>query len=167
MGPGTGKSLRWTVLGLAAAALVAAAMACGTEEAPAPAVEAPVTEGATTPAATQGQQEAATPAPTAAAGPHPLEHAARATAAAHEGLTEVQAAQLELTLWEAVTWPDASLGCQMEGYAYAAILTPGFRATYEHEGRTITIHLGEDGDSAFVPQGCLNDPAATGYPREG
>lgn len=28
---------------------------------------------------------------------------------------------------EAVTWPDASLGCSKEGRAYAQVVTPGYR----------------------------------------
>ena len=70
-----------------------------------------------------------------------------------------------LTLWQAVNWPSSAMGCQKPGYMYTTALEPGFRATYEHEGRTIVVHLGEDADSAFVPQGCLDDPVNAGYPR--
>ena len=162
------KILRLAALGLAIAALIAGTMACGGEQTGSTtADETGATEGTTVPAASQDQQEPATPAPTSSAGPHPLEPAARAAAAAHEGLTEEQAAQLKLTLWEAVTWPDAALGCQKEGFMYAAVLTPGFRAAYEYEGRTVMVHLGEDAGSAFVPQGCVNAPAGVAPPRGG
>lgn len=191
MGIAVGKGLRLTALGLAAAALIAGAVACdeqqasttavesdatggtaapaapqGQREAATPTVESGAADETSTPTASQGQQEAATPAPASAAPAHPLEEAARAAAAAHEGLTDAQAAQMELTLWEAVSWPSSALGCEKEGYMYAAVVVPGYRATFDHEGRTIMVHVGEDAESAFVPQGCVNDPGTTGFPRE-
>ncbi|MCY4086291.1 MAG: hypothetical protein OXG37_05220, partial [Actinomycetia bacterium] len=105
------------------------------------------------------------PGQAAVAQQHPLEKEARAAAAAHEGLTDDQAAQLELTLWEAVTWPSSAMGCEQPGYLYTTALEPGFRATYELEGRTVVVHLGEEMGSAFVPQGCLDDPGSAGSPR--
>ena len=164
-GTRAGKYLRLTVLSLATAALIAAAIGCGDgQEGPTTAAGTNVTEGSAAPAASPSPQEAATPASPSPAEPHPLASAARAAAVAHEGLTEQQAARLELTTWEAVTWPDAALGCQKEGFMYAAVLTPGFKATYEYEGRTIVVHLGEREDSAFVPQDCVNR-ATAGPPR--
>ena len=168
----TDRSLPTTVRGLATglviAVLIAAATGCGTQTIPARAFANGIPEETTAPAVSQSHLEPAIPVPVqgSAAQPHPLETEARAAAAAHEGLTDDQATQLVLTLWQAVNWPSSAMGCQKPGYMYTTALEPGFRATYEHEGRTIVVHLGEDADSAFVPQGCLDDPVNAGYPRE-
>ena len=38
----------------------------------------------------------------------------------------VQTSDIELLKFEAVTWPDSSLGCPQPGMAYAEVLTPGY-----------------------------------------
>ncbi len=46
---------------------------------------------------------------------------------------------------ERVTWPDTSLGCPQPGYMYAQVLTPGYRATVEVEGKTYVYHASDAG----------------------
>lgn len=43
---------------------------------------------------------------------------------------------------EAVTWPDAGLGCPQPGMAYAQVLTPGFRVILETAGQAYEYHTG-------------------------
>ncbi len=43
---------------------------------------------------------------------------------------------------EAVTWPDASLGCPKPGMMYAQVLTPGYRVVLEADGKTYEYHTG-------------------------
>lgn len=58
---------------------------------------------------------------------------------------------------EAVTWPDAALGCPDPEMMYAQVLTPGYRIVLESGGQTYTYHTserdqlvlcGEDGEPA-------------------
>lgn len=45
---------------------------------------------------------------------------------------------------EAVTWPDASLGCPEPGMMYAQVLTPGYRFTLQSGGKLYRYHTGRD-----------------------
>ena len=45
---------------------------------------------------------------------------------------------------EAVTWPDASLGCPEPGMMYAQVLTPGYRFTLQSGGTLYRYHTGGD-----------------------
>ncbi len=52
----------------------------------------------------------------------------------------VAASRLKAVSVEPVAWPDASLGCPQEGYAYAQVVTPGYRVVMEHDGQRYTYH---------------------------
>lgn len=41
---------------------------------------------------------------------------------------------------DARQWPDTSLGCPEPGYAYAGVVTPGYRILLTHGGRTYAFH---------------------------
>ncbi len=42
--------------------------------------------------------------------------------------------------WEAVDWPNASLGCHQPGMFYAQVITPGYRIILSHQGKPYTYH---------------------------
>lgn len=52
------------------------------------------------------------------------------------------AVQTALTLTGArpVDWPDASLGCPVEGQVYAQVVTPGFSLVFEVQGQSYEVH---------------------------
>lgn len=48
--------------------------------------------------------------------------------------------------FEAVDWPDSSLGCPREGESYAEVVTPGYRIVLEHEGTRYEFHSSQKGE---------------------
>lgn len=66
---------------------------------------------------------------------------------------------------EPVAWPDASLGCPQEGYAYAQVLVPGYRLTFAHGAVSHDVHSDEQGTHFVRPVGCYDpsepEPATT------
>ncbi len=48
--------------------------------------------------------------------------------------------QIHLSSVQAVTWPDASLGCPQPGVLYAQVMTPGFQILLEAIGQAFTYH---------------------------
>ena len=52
---------------------------------------------------------------------------------------------IEIREAEAVTWPDAALGCPEPGRMYAQMLVPGFRVVLEVGGRSYDYHAAESG----------------------
>ncbi len=55
---------------------------------------------------------------------------------------------------ESVSWSDASLGCPQEGFAYAQVVTPGYKLVFALGDTTYAVHTNDDG-SNLVP--CNND----------
>jgi len=53
---------------------------------------------------------------------------------------KISADQIHLSSVEAVTWPDASLGCPQPGILYAQVVTPGFQILLEAIGQAFTYH---------------------------
>jgi membrane protease subunit HflC len=55
--------------------------------------------------------------------------------------------QIGLTLSDArqVDWPDASLGCPVEGQVYAEVVTPGFSLEFETRGQSYEVHTDREG----------------------
>jgi hypothetical protein len=62
---------------------------------------------------------------------------ARTALAAWLGIPEES---VQVILVESVDWPDASLGCPQPGQAYAQVVTPGFRFTFQVGGRAYLVH---------------------------
>ena len=58
---------------------------------------------------------------------------------------EVDEGELRLDSSEGVGWPDASLGCPKEGYAYAQVITPGHKLVFDFEGTSHAVHTNFDG----------------------
>ena len=51
----------------------------------------------------------------------------------------------ELTGVEAIDWPNAALGCPVEGVVYAQVVTPGFSLAFDHDGASYDVHTNADG----------------------
>ncbi|CAN5644900.1 hypothetical protein BH23CHL8_BH23CHL8_07500 [soil metagenome] len=56
-----------------------------------------------------------------------------------------------------VRWSDASLGCPLDGFVYASVITPGFRVLLAVDGETYPYHT--DAGTRAVP---ASDPACQG-----
>lgn len=65
---------------------------------------------------------------------------------------EIGAAPEDITVAEseAVTWPDAGLGCPDPDEVYAAVLTPGYRLLLEAEGESYAFHTDGDPEGRIV-----------------
>ena len=57
--------------------------------------------------------------------------------------------ELTLVASKATDWSDASLGCPQAGVAYAQVITPGHRITFEHDGARYEVRSNGDA-SQFV-----------------
>ena len=128
--------------------------ACGYETEGTETVVVPVATGAVAAPASANTAVPATAAPTVtpeveggAGAPAAVEAAARAVLADEVGATETA---LSLNSAEKVEWPDASLGCPQEGFAYAQLQIPGYRLLFSHQGAVYAVHTNEDGSRAVV-----------------
>ncbi len=54
----------------------------------------------------------------------------------------IPANDIKTRSFEAVNWPDASLGCPQPDMMYAQVVTPGYRIVLEARGQTYTYHTG-------------------------
>jgi hypothetical protein len=73
--------------------------------------------------------------------------------------TQLDAAQLRVTLSEAVTWPDGALGCPEPGRQYTQVLVSGFRIRIQAGGRTLDYHASLRGEPFLCPEGRIQAPA--------
>jgi len=74
--------------------------------------------------------------------------------------TQLDAAQLSVTLAEAVTWPDGSLGCPQPGREYSQALVPGYRIQIVAAGRTLEYHASLRGTPFLCPAERVQAPTA-------
>ena len=51
---------------------------------------------------------------------------------------------------EAMDWSDASLGCPQEGYAYAQVITPGYKLIFDRAGTSHAVHSNADGSHMVI-----------------
>ncbi|MXY43785.1 MAG: hypothetical protein F4Y50_07000 [Dehalococcoidia bacterium] len=51
---------------------------------------------------------------------------------------------------EGVEWSDAGLGCPKEGYAYAQVITPGYKLIFDHAGTSRAVHTNSDGSHMVI-----------------
>ncbi|MDE0120989.1 MAG: von Willebrand factor type A domain-containing protein [bacterium] len=66
----------------------------------------------------------------------------------------VSSTKLEVVEAESRTWPDSSIGCPVEGYAYATALEPGYRFKVESESHPpLYVHTNEDGSVLLILDG--------------
>jgi hypothetical protein len=125
---------------LAAGCAPPAALPTPTDMTPAPSAATP----SPTPAdAIVGQPPAPTDAALQLAGA-----AAVQVAASTLGLGQ---AEITVTAIEEMEWPDASLGCPQPGYAYAQVITPGYRATVQAGGQSYDVHMDSQGYGLICP----------------
>lgn len=57
---------------------------------------------------------------------------------------DTSADDLVLVSAQSLDWSDASLGCPQPGMAYAQVLTPGYRLTFEYDGDVYSVHSNRD-----------------------
>ncbi len=69
--------------------------------------------------------------------------------------------EIEVRSLEAVTWPDASLGCPEEGMMYAQVLTPGSRIELAVGDRVYAYHAAEGRDPFLCPRGAARRSGPT------
>ncbi len=81
--------------------------------------------------------------PAATPGPYPGPVMAAVRALADR--LGIPAAQIAVAAWEAVDWPDASLGCPEPGMAYAQVITPGYQIMLEARGEIHQVHTDRSG----------------------
>ncbi len=124
----------------ALAVLLVVLSACGGSEGQALPPGAPAARGERqSPASPTTMPAAATPTAVPVA---PTAEPAAVQAVRRElaGRLAVAASRLKAVSVEPVAWPDASLGCPQEGFAYAQVVTPGYRVVMEHNGQRYTYH---------------------------
>lgn len=92
-------------------------------------------------------EEQATPPSGDRSVPGAIEAAARTLLANELGIDD---SALVLRSAEAVSWSDASVGCPMEGSAYAQVVTPGNRLVFGYAGVAYAVHSDADGSSMLV-----------------
>ena len=135
-------------MALAAAIVLMAAAACGGNGGE----EKGAAQGAATAAPASGSGTPAlpldTPAP-AANDPVPgeIEAGARKILADELGADE---GDFRLVSSEGVGWSDASLGCPKEGYAYAQVITPGYKLVFDLAGTSHAVHTNSDGSHMVI-----------------
>ena len=135
------------LMALAAAIVLIAATACGgndEENRAAP-------EAATAAAASGSGTPALLPnTPTQPANetvPGEIETAARNLLADE---LDVDEGDFRLDSAEGMGWSDASLGCPKEGYAYAQVLTPGYKLVFDLAGTSHAVHTNSDGSHMVI-----------------
>jgi hypothetical protein len=70
---------------------------------------------------------------------------------------------IEVTQAEAVTWPNASLGCPQPGMAYAEVLTPGYLILLQANNQTFEYHTSQGTEVIY----CTNpQPPVSGTPSD-
>ena len=76
---------------------------------------------------------------------------------------DIPSEQVTVLYFEAVEWPDASLGCPQPGMVYAQVITPGYRFLLEAAWKEYEVHTDDTGKSVVICQpasGDLSDPEA-------
>ena len=85
--------------------------------------------------------------PASEAVPNDIESAARKLLADELDVAE---GGFKLENSEKVEWPDASLGCPQEGYAYAQVVTPGYKLVFKNADKLYPVHTNADGSQMVV-----------------
>ena len=81
--------------------------------------------------------------------PGEIETAARKTTGRRARLLADEG-DFRLVSSEGVGWSDASLGCPKEGYAYAQVLTPGYKLVFDRAGTSYPVHTNSDGSHMVI-----------------
>lgn len=83
---------------------------------------------------------------------------AQRLAAEHFGVEANNLHEVALESWEAVVWPDGSIGCAQEGYAYTMAEMDGFILTFAYGEQTTTVHAAERPVFGIIPTDCVGEP---------
>ena len=75
--------------------------------------------------------------------------------------TQLDAARLRVSLAEAVTWPDAALGCPEPGRQYGQVLVSGYRIRIAAGPDTLEYHGSFKGQPFFCPAARIQPPTTT------
>ncbi len=131
------------LLATAAALMVAAACHGADDMKESEPVASPTVPDAAAPSPDSGTP-AADETPTGES-PSEIEAAARRLLA-----EEVGEGDYTLISAEATDWSDASLGCPKEGYAYAQVITPGYKLVFDLAGASHAVHTNADGSHMVI-----------------
>ena len=63
---------------------------------------------------------------------------------------EVGEGDFSLTSSAGMQWSDASLGCPEEGFAYAQVITPGYKLVFDLAGVSYPVHTNADGSHMVI-----------------
>jgi len=74
--------------------------------------------------------------------------------------TQLDVAQLRVTLAEAVTWSDGALGCPEPGRQYSQVLVSGYRIRIEAGAKTLEYHGSVRGQPFLCPAERIQPPTA-------
>ena len=72
--------------------------------------------------------------------------------------TQLDVAQLRVTLAEVVTWPDGALGCPEPGRQYTQVLVSGYRIRIEAGTQTLEYHGSLRGQPFLCPEARIQPP---------
>ncbi len=72
--------------------------------------------------------------------PRPAFGPVEAARSALAGKLGIPALEITVISYEAVDWPDTSLGCPQPGMMYAQVITPGYRVVLEAKGQRYEAH---------------------------
>ena len=135
------------LMALAAAIVLMAAAACGGNDEEKGAAQEAATMAPTAESGTPAPQLNTPTQPAKESVPGEIESAARKLLADELGADE---GSFRLDSAERVDWSDASLGCPKEGYAYAQVITPGYKLVFDLAGASHAVHTNSDGSHMVV-----------------
>lgn len=121
-----------------------------TRDTSAPIPQATLTQEATMPSASPSPE---------ALNDHPLVKQARQDLAQR---LDVPIEDIELIKFEAVVWPDASLGCPRPGMVYAQVLSSGYLVVLKADGKEHEYHAGKGGEVFYCENPTAPVPGAPG-----
>jgi len=74
--------------------------------------------------------------------------------------TQLPPDKLQVTLAEAVTWPDGSLGCPQPGMEYTQVLVDGYRIRILAGAVTLEYHASVRGQPFLCPAARIREPTS-------
>jgi len=122
-----------------------------------------ILEPAGVPAPGEGESPLPEPGASPISPQTPLPPAVSAAVEHLAGELSVSPQEVTVVSFEAVQWPDASLGCPQAGMAYAQVVTPGYLVLLEVGGRQVEVHTDETGRSVVsCPASASHAPTDAG-----
>ena len=75
---------------------------------------------------------------------------------------DVPTEDIELVQFEAVVWPDASLGCPRPGIVYAQVISPGYLVVLKADDKEYEYHAGKSAEPFYCENPTPPVPGAPG-----